>query len=82
MFYPRQPICSAIPGNDDGFSAYIAMVPDEGVGVFLASNWDNTDTETVAYAVLDEILALENTTLATALEKRRDSPSPRSSSSE
>lgn len=45
-------------GEDDGFCAYIALLPETGTAVFLASNWEETDSEEIAYRIVDSILGL------------------------
>ena len=44
-------------GNDPGFHSYILLLPDAEIGIVLASNWQETDRTTLAYGVLDLILA-------------------------
>ena len=43
-------------GEDDGFCAYIVMVPELHAGVFLASNWEKTPSEKLAYRILNCLL--------------------------
>ena len=44
-------------GGDTGYRSFILLLPDDGIGVVLASNWQGTDSTTLAYGVLDLILA-------------------------
>ena len=44
-------------GGDTGFRSYILLLPDEGVGIVLASNWQKTDTGALARGILDLMLA-------------------------
>ena len=55
-------------GEDDGFCAYIMILPEDGAGVFVASNWDDTDIESVAYELLDALLEPEPSAVAAASE--------------
>jgi CubicO group peptidase (beta-lactamase class C family) len=43
-------------GSDLGFRSYIVLLPDDGIGIVLASNWQQTDAEEVIYGVVDLIL--------------------------
>ena len=43
-------------GGDTGFRSYILLLPDDDVGVVLASNWQRTDTGAIARGILDLIL--------------------------
>jgi len=43
-------------GEDDGFTAYIVLMPSTSTGVFLASNWEDLEVEEVAYKMLDGVL--------------------------
>ena len=43
-------------GGDTGFRSYLLLVPDEGIGIVLASNWSGTDTGSLARGILDLIL--------------------------
>ena len=35
-------------GRDTGFTSFILLIPDEQIGVVIASNWDQTDTPSMA----------------------------------
>ena len=43
-------------GRDTGFRSYVLLLPDDGIGIVLASNWDQTDTPTLARGILDLML--------------------------
>ncbi len=43
-------------GGDTGFSSYLIMLPDDGIGIVLASNWSGTDTGGLALGMLDLLL--------------------------
>jgi CubicO group peptidase (beta-lactamase class C family) len=43
-------------GGDIGFRSYILLMPDDGIGVVLASNWSGTNTEMLAHGIADLIL--------------------------
>ena len=43
-------------GEDDGFSAQIFLIPEEGHGVFVASNWEDVEIEDVAHELLEALL--------------------------
>ncbi len=47
-------------GGDTGFRSYVLLLPDDGIGIVLASNWDQTDTRTLARGILDLILTSDN----------------------
>jgi CubicO group peptidase (beta-lactamase class C family) len=36
-------------GGDTGFRSYILLMPDDDIGVVIASNWSNTNTEEIAF---------------------------------
>ncbi len=44
-------------GGDTGFRSYILLLPDDDIGVVLASNWQRTNTGAIARGLLDLILA-------------------------
>jgi len=44
-------------GGDTGFRSYILLLPDDDIGVVLASNWQKTNTGAIARGILDLILA-------------------------
>ena len=44
-------------GGDTGFRSYIMLLPDDGIGVVLASNWEGTPREVLIEAILDMVLA-------------------------
>src|SRR5690242_21238928 len=44
-------------GGDTGFRAYVLLAPDDGIGIALASNWDETPRETLVEKTLDMLLA-------------------------
>lgn len=43
-------------GSDLGFCSYVVLLPDEGIGVVLASNWQETDVEEIIFGIVDLIL--------------------------
>jgi CubicO group peptidase (beta-lactamase class C family) len=43
-------------GGDTGFRSYILLLPDDHIGIVLASNWQGTDTGAINYGILDLIL--------------------------
>ena len=43
-------------GMDLGFKSYIVLVPDDRVGIVLASNWQLTDADEIAYGLLELVL--------------------------
>jgi CubicO group peptidase (beta-lactamase class C family) len=43
-------------GGDTGFRSYILLMPDDEVGVVIASNWSGTDTETLAKEIARLVL--------------------------
>jgi CubicO group peptidase (beta-lactamase class C family) len=43
-------------GSDLGFRSYIVLLPDDGIGIVLASNWQQTDAEEIIYRIVDLIL--------------------------
>ena len=43
-------------GSDLGFRSYIVLLPEEGIGIVLASNWQLTDAEEFVFGILDLIL--------------------------
>jgi CubicO group peptidase (beta-lactamase class C family) len=46
-------------GSDLGFRSYIVLLPEDGIGVVLASNWQRTDAEEIIYGVVDLIFPPE-----------------------
>lgn len=44
-------------GGDTGFRSYILLLPDDGVGVVIASNWSGTDTGALANGIVEVILS-------------------------
>ncbi len=44
-------------GGDTGFRSYILLLPDNNIGVVLASNWHRTNTGDIALGILDLIQA-------------------------
>jgi len=46
-------------GGDTGYVSYILLVPEAGVGVVLASNYDQTPISDISLGVLDIVLGLE-----------------------
>ena len=40
-------------GGDTGFRSYILLLPDDAIGIVLASNWDNTNTGAIVNGILD-----------------------------
>jgi CubicO group peptidase (beta-lactamase class C family) len=43
-------------GGDTGFRSFLLLLPDDGIGLVLASNWEQTDTGTLARGILDVVL--------------------------
>lgn len=43
-------------GADTGFRSYILLLPDDEVGVVLASNWSGTDTEALSHGIAELVL--------------------------
>jgi CubicO group peptidase (beta-lactamase class C family) len=46
-------------GGDTGYVSYILLVPDEGFGIILASNYDQTPIRDIGFGLLDIMLGLE-----------------------
>lgn len=44
-------------GGDAGFRSYILLMPDDGIGVVVASNWSGTDTGDLTLGIADLVLA-------------------------
>ena len=44
-------------GGDTGFRSFLLLLPDDGIGLVLASNWEQTDTGALAGGILDIVLA-------------------------
>ena len=44
-------------GGDTGFRAYVLLAPDDGIGIALASNWEEMPRETLVEKTLDMLLA-------------------------
>lgn len=44
-------------GGDTGFRSYILLMPDDGLGVVIASNWSGTDTGALANGIANLILS-------------------------
>ena len=44
-------------GGDTGFRSFLLLLPDDGIGIVLASNWEQTDTGNLAKGILNLILA-------------------------
>lgn len=44
-------------GGDTGFRSYILLLPDDNIGIVLASNWNRTNSGALTYGILDLILA-------------------------
>ena len=44
-------------GSDTGFRSYILLMPDDGIGVVIASNWSGTDTAALANEIAHLVLA-------------------------
>ncbi len=40
-------------GGDTGFRSYILLLPEDAIGIVLASNWENTDTWALGLGILD-----------------------------
>ena len=47
-------------GGDTGFRSFLLLLPDDGIGIVLASNWEETDTGALARGILDLVLAVVN----------------------
>ncbi len=47
-------------GGDTGFRSYILLLPDENIGIVLASNWEGVDAGAIARGILDLILAYDD----------------------
>lgn len=47
-------------GRDTGFRSYVLLLPDDGIGIVVASNWDQTDTPTLARGILDLVLTSDD----------------------
>ncbi len=45
------------PGGDTGFRSYIFLMPDDGMGIVLASNWNGTPREALVAGIRDILLA-------------------------
>lgn len=43
-------------GGDTGFRSYILLMPDDGIGVVIASNWSGTDTQALTNGIADLVL--------------------------
>ena len=43
-------------GGDTGFRSFLLLLPDDGIGLVLASNWEQTDTGALAKGILDIVL--------------------------
>jgi CubicO group peptidase (beta-lactamase class C family) len=43
-------------GGDTGFRSYILLLPDDSIGIVIASNWEGTNTGVITYGILDLIL--------------------------
>jgi CubicO group peptidase (beta-lactamase class C family) len=44
-------------GGDVGFRSFVLLVPADGIGIALTSNWQETDRETLVKEILDIVLA-------------------------
>jgi len=44
-------------GGDTGFRSYILLMPDDGIGVVVASNWSGTDTGALTNGIANLVLA-------------------------
>ena len=44
-------------GGDTGFRSYILLMPDDGIGVVIASNWSGTDTNALTNRIAQLVLA-------------------------
>ncbi|MFV1988374.1 MAG: serine hydrolase domain-containing protein [Gemmatimonadota bacterium] len=44
-------------GGDTGFRSHIRLLPDDGIGVVIASNWSGTDVGELANGIVDLVLA-------------------------
>ena len=43
-------------GGDTGFRSYILLLPDNGIGIVLASNWEKTERDAIVSGILDLVL--------------------------
>lgn len=48
-------------GGDTGFRSYILLMPDDGIGIVVVSNWEGTPRETLVRGLLDLLLAAGST---------------------
>jgi len=47
-------------GRDTGFRSYVLLLPDDGIGIVLASNWEQINIRALARNILDLILAFSD----------------------
>lgn len=47
-------------GGDTGFRSFLLLLPHDGIGLVLASNWEQTDAGALAKGILDIVLAVVN----------------------
>jgi CubicO group peptidase (beta-lactamase class C family) len=47
-------------GGDTGFRSYVLLLPDDGIGIVLASNWEHTDGHAVLRGILDLVLTSDD----------------------
>jgi CubicO group peptidase (beta-lactamase class C family) len=43
-------------GADTGFRSMVMLLPDDDIGIVLASNWDRTDRDTISRGIVDVVL--------------------------
>jgi CubicO group peptidase (beta-lactamase class C family) len=43
-------------GGDTGFRSFVLLMPEDGIGVVIASNWERTDTRTLANEIAGLVL--------------------------
>ena len=47
-------------GGDTGFRSYVLLLPDDGIGIVLASNWERIDRDALLRGILDLILTADD----------------------
>ena len=46
-------------GSDTGFRSFLMLLPDDGIGIVLASNWSRTDTNAIVSGIMAILLDAE-----------------------
>jgi hypothetical protein len=59
-------------GGDVGFRSLVLLVPDSRIGIALATNWQETERETLVLEILDMILQSDNQAAAPSDKAKRD----------